>query len=388
MATTFLNGDYSRVVPIVSSFFEIKDMQLNVREDYVEFLVADAEIKETFPAFLNALGKIEMSATAKRSKYFSRSMPTLMSEIRFPVNDRSIIISVFKISSRRDKVKRRRLPLPFIFFATAVIFVFFDGLFRSSGEFARTYVSDPALMATVYTMSLMGILGIHELGHMIALKHYNIKASWPYFIPGIPGFIPTFGAMITQRSNMINRNVMFDVGIAGPVAGLVITIIVSVYGSSISALISDSQYHRLSEENRLVSFNSSLLMMGTLYLTGKVVENTILVMSPVLFAAWIGFALTALNLVPSWQLDGGHLARAALGERWHKIVTYAGIAVLFLLGFFPMAILVLFFSLRMPANVPLDDVSPLSKKRKVLFIVALGIAVICAPIPRSILPWA
>ncbi len=386
MATTFLNSDFSRVVPIVSSFFKIKDMQLNFREDHAEFLVSDAEIKETFPAFLNELSKIGMVATAKRSKYFSRLMPTLLSEIRFPVNDRSIIISVFKINPR-SKTKRR-LPLPFIFFVATVIFVFFDGLSRSGGEFAKTYVSDPVLMAAVYTMSLMGILGIHELGHMIALKHYSVKASWPYFIPGVPGFIPTFGALITQRSNMINRNIMFDVGIAGPVAGLIVTIIVSIYGSSISTLIPDSEYHRLSAENRLLSFNESLLMMGTLYITGKVVESTVLVMSPVLFAAWLGFALTSVNLVPAWQLDGGHLARAALGERWHKIVTYAGILALFVLGFFPMAILVLILSLRMPGNLPLDDVSPLSRKRKVLFIVALGIAVVAAPIPTSILPWA
>src|ERR671939_577674 len=319
-------------------------MQLNVREDYVEFLVANAEMKKTFPASLNALGKIEMSATAKRSKYFSRLMPTLMSEIRFPVNDRSIIISVLKISSRREKVKRRRLPLPFIFFATAVIFVFFDGLFRSSGEFARTYVSDPALMATVYTMSLMGILVIHELGHMIALKHYNIKASWPYFIPGIPGLIPTFGALITQQSRMPTKNVMFDVGIAGPIAGLMITIIVSIYGSALSTLIPVEEYMRLSEQNQLFAFHTGLLMMVTLHIAGKVVENTVLVMSPLLFAAWIGFALTAVNLVPAWQLDGGHLARAMFGEHWHRIITYAGIGVLFLMRFWPMAILVLLLS--------------------------------------------
>jgi len=361
-------------------------MQLNVREDYIEFLVADAEIKETFPSFLKELCTIGMIATAKRSKYFSRLIPTLLSEIRFPVSDTSIIISVFK-KNQTAKAKRR-FPLPFIFFATTVIFVFYDGFFRSGGIFAKTYVSDPFLMAAIYTLSLMGILGVHELGHMIALKHYGIRASWPYFIPGVPGFIPTFGALITQQSNMTNRNVMFDVGIAGPVAGLIITIIVSIYGSSISALISDNEYLRLSDENQLLSFNSSLLMMGTLYLTGKVVEKMVVVMSPVFFAAWIGFALTSINLIPAWQLDGGHLARAALGQHWHKIVTYAGIAVLFVLGFFPMAILVLVLSLRTPANVPLDDVSPLSKKRKVLFFVALGIVAVAVPIPTSILPWA
>jgi membrane-associated protease RseP (regulator of RpoE activity) len=223
---------------------------------------------------------------------------------------------------------------------------------------------------------------------MIALKHYNIKASWPYFIPGIPGFIPTFGALITQQSNMPNRNVMFDVGIAGPIAGLIITIIVSIYGSAISTLIPLEDYQRLSDEDMLFSFDTGLLMIATLHMTNKVVDNMVLVMSPLLFAAWIGFALTAINLVPAWQLDGGHLARAMFGERWHRIITYAGIGALFLMRFWPMAILVLILSQRIPSNVPLDDVTPLSQKRKMLFFIAIGLVIVIAPIPSSILPWA
>jgi hypothetical protein len=76
------------------------------------------------------------------------------------------------------------------------------------------------------------------------------------------------------------------------------------------------------------------------------------------------------------------------GEHWHKIITYAGIGVLFLMRFWPMAILVLLFSQRIPSNTPLDDVTPLSRKRKILFFIALGLAVVSAPIPSSILPWA
>ena len=386
MATTFLNSDYSRVIPIVSSFFTLKDTQLNVREDYIEFLVADSDIRDKFPILIRELSKIGMVPTARRQKYFSRLMPALSSTIKLDIKD-SIVITVFKIPKQKIRAKRQ-VPLNLIFFVVAVTFVFYDGLMRSDSIFAKTYVSDPILLAGAYTMSLMGILGIHELGHMIVLKHYNIKASWPYFIPGVPGFIPTFGALITQQSNMPNKNVMFDVGIAGPVAGLIITVIVSIYGSTISTLIPVEDYQRLSEENRLFSFNTGLLMIATLHMTDKVVENTVLVMSPLLFAAWIGFALTSINLVPAWQLDGGHLARAMFGERWHRIITYAGIGALFIMGFWPMAILVLILSQRIPSNVPLDDVTSLSPRRKLLFFVTLGIAIVTAPIPSSILPWA
>ena len=386
MATTFLNGDYSRVVPIVSSFFTLKDTQLNVRENYIEFLIADAEIKDKFPILIKELGKNGMVATARKQKYFSRLMPALSSAVRLQIED-GIVITVFKEAPNRKSITKRKLPLALIFFLIAVTFVFYDGFLRSGTTFAKTYVSDPALLAIAYTMSLMGILGIHELGHIIALRHYNIKASWPYFIPGVPGFIPTFGALITQQSNMPTKNVMFDVGIAGPIAGLIITIIVSIYGSSISTLIPVEEYSRLSEENMLFSFNTGLLMLATIHMTGKVVEDTVLVMSPLLFAAWIGFALTSMNLVPAWQLDGGHLARATLGERWHKIVTYAGIGALLLMRFWPMAILVLLLSQKIPSNAPLDDVTPLSRKRKMLFFIALGICAVTAPIPSSILPW-
>jgi membrane-associated protease RseP (regulator of RpoE activity) len=181
---------------------------------------------------------------------------------------------------------------------------------------------------------------------------------------------------------------MFDVGIAGPIAGLIITIIVSIYGSAISTLIPLEDYQRLSDEDMLFSFDTGLLMIATLHMTDKVVDNMVLVMSPLLFAAWIGFALTFINLVPAWQLDGGHLARAMFGERWHRIITYAGIGALFLMRFWPMAILVLILSQRIPSNVPLDDVTPLSQKRKILFFITIGLAIVIAPIPSSILPWA
>jgi membrane-associated protease RseP (regulator of RpoE activity) len=187
---------------------------------------------------------------------------------------------------------------------------------------------------------------------------------------------------------MTNRNVMFDVGIAGPIAGLIVTIIVSIYGSSISTLITVQEAERLFGENQLgpLPFGESLLMIGTVHLTGMAVEGTVLVMSPVLFAAWLGFLITFLNLLPAWQLDGGHLARSALGVRWHKVLTYASIAILFALRFYPMALLVLFFSMRAPESAPLDDVTPLSARRKALFFVALGIAIACAPIPASLMP--
>lgn len=386
MATSFLNGDFSRVLPIVSSHFTVKDFQRNAEDDYVEFLIAESEVKDKFTPMLKELGGVGMIATAKRSKYASRLMPTL-SSMRFSV-DNGVVLTVWRMPKQKPRSKLWK-SLPTILFIVAVSLVFVDGIFRSDSPLARAQLQDPILLAAIYTVSLIGILGIHELGHILANRKYGIKASWPYFIPGIPGILPTFGALIVLRSNMTNRNVMFDVGIAGPIAGLIVTVIVSIYGSSISTMITMAEADRLFEENQLSSllYGESALMIATVHLTGMAQEGTVLVMSPVLFAAWLGFLITFLNLLPAWQLDGGHLARSALGVRWHKILTYASIAILFALRFYPMALLVLFFSMRAPESAPLDDVTKLSAKRKALFFVALGLAVVCAPIPSSIAPW-
>jgi membrane-associated protease RseP (regulator of RpoE activity) len=365
----------------MSSFYTIKDFRRNVREDYVEFLIDDADIKGTFQTFLKELAKMDMIATAKRSSYASQLMPTLAST-RFSVDD-GIVLTIYKMDKQKPRSKFWRV-VPLILFIVTVAFVFVDGYVRSGSDFATTYVQDPALVAAAYTMSLMGILGIHELGHMIANKHYGLRASWPYFLPGIPGFTPTFGALIALRGNMTNRNVMFDVGIAGPIAGLIIAVIVSIYGSTISVMIPIDEYQRMSGDNQLFTMDASVLMMATLYLTGSAVQGMVLIMSPVLFAAWLGFLITFLNLMPAWQLDGGHIARSALGPRWHKILTYVSIGILFALGFYPIALLVLFFSMRSPESMPLDDVTPLSSKRKALFFVALGLAMMTAPIPSHL----
>jgi membrane-associated protease RseP (regulator of RpoE activity) len=384
---TFLNGDYSRVAPIVSSFYKIVDMQRHPREDAVRFLISESSIHETFPKLVKELEKIGMIATAKRAKYESRLMPTLSSSTLSVEN--AVVVTVSKLMRTRPRNKYL-IYLPALLFAATLMVVFADGIFRADSEFARAFIRDPVLLAAVYTMSLIGILGVHEMGHLIASRWHGIKTSWPYFIPFIPGigFIPTLGALIVTRANMTNRNVLFDVGISGPIAGLIVTMIVSVYGSYTSVLLTAEEAQDLIEDARLVPFQwgSSLLMMAGHYIAGNGEANgddAVLVMSPVLFAAWVGFLITFLNLMPAAQLDGGHVVRSTLGVRWHRILTYSSVGVLVGLQFYVMAFFVLLIAARAPESTPLDDVSPLSKKRKALFWVAMALAVLCAPIPNQ-----
>jgi Zn-dependent protease len=374
-----LGGDLSRAAPVVSSFFAVKAHQKGAYGDTVEFLIQDSEVSGKFPAFLKELAGMGMIATAKRGRYVSRLMPTLSSTATF-VQD-GIIVTVGKMPQQQPS--KRRLPIPIILFAATVAAVFIDGIYRSGSGFAQQFIQDPLMMAVIYTISLLGILGVHEMGHMIAAKKHGLRVSWPFFIPGFPGVWPTFGAMIKMKNSMTSRNVLFDVGISGPIAGLIITVVVSIYGSSISVLIPADQAQPLLDDNQLMPMRSSILMMLTMYSTGTASQDTVLVMSPVLFAAWIGFLITFLNLLPAWQLDGGHVTRAALGVRWHRILTYSSVGVLTGLGFYPMAFLVLLLSMRAPESTPLDDVTPLSKGRKALFAVAIALAVVTAPLPAS-----
>jgi len=239
----------------------------------------------------------------------------------------------------------------------------------------------------LYAFSLIGILGVHESGHLFAAKKHKIRTTWPYFIPGVPVFgIPTFGALIQSRGLTINRDILFDVAIAGPIAGLVIAIIVCIFGAYTSPEISNELADELFSESQLMKMNMPILMSVSLDLFDKGGSDKEIIMSPILFAAWLGFLITFLNLLPAWQLDGGHMARALFGKKWHQIATYASMGVLALLGYWFMALFILILSTRSRDAKPLDDISPLTKNRKKLFVVVVILGILCAPLPSGILP--
>jgi len=295
---------------------------------------------------------------------------------------------MFIIISRFESPATKKTWIPRVLFAATITTVMIDGYYRAISTNSIVKVGDPLTIAILYTISLMGILGIHELGHIIAAKKHRLRVSWPYFIPGIPviGFIPTFGAIIKSRGLIINRNILFDIGISGPITGLIIAVIVSTYGAYVSPLVQSSVAEELSAKSGLSEIHSSILMDSTIVLMGKHLPDKDLIMSPVLLAAWFGFLLTFLNLLPAWQLDGGHIARATFRLKLHKILTFVSVGVLASLKYFSMAFLVLIFSMRSPDVKPLDDISPLSRKRRWMFVLVMILAFLCAPLPFSILP--
>jgi membrane-associated protease RseP (regulator of RpoE activity) len=265
-----------------------------------------------------------------------------------------------------------------------------DGFVRTENANSIVEIGNPLEMAGIYTLALLGILGIHESGHLIAAKAHRLKTTWPYFIPGLPIIgIPTFGAFIQSRGLTINREILFDVAIAGPIAGLIIAVIVSIFAAYTAPILEVDVAQELYEDSRLIKWDlgEPLLMTASLTLFGKGGDGHEVLMTPLLFAAWIGFLITFLNLLPAWQLDGGHMARTLLSPKFHRYATYGSMGILVLLDFWLMAILILIMSSRNPSATPLDDISPLTKNRKLAYLGIVITSIFCAPLPSGLLPW-
>jgi len=364
-----MSDSQEEVISLVNSLFEVNDFTKTLYS--LEFKIGDQDFKMKF-------------------EELARKMENMNYVCKLEKMDDGKYIIVQKFPQKKQRKWLGSSWIPRILFAVVVSFVLIDGFVRTNMANSIINIGNPIEIAGIYTLSLLGILGIHESGHLIAAKAHRLKTSWPYFIPGLPVIgIPTFGAFIQSKGLTINREILFDVAIAGPIAGLIIAVIVSMYGAYTAPILEESVAQGLFEESRLMEWElgEPILMKASLALFGKGGNGQEVLMTPLLFAAWIGFLITFVNLLPAWQLDGGHLARTLLGSKLHRYATYGSMFILVLLGFWPMAIFILLLSARNPGANPLDDISPLSKNRKLAYVGVLGLAVLCAPIPSGFLPW-
>ena len=356
------------VISLVNSMFQVSDY--NKTEFSLEFKIEDIDFKSKFESLARKLEN--MSYVCKLEK----------------MEERGLYVIIQKFSPKKQRKWMSTAWTPRILFAIVISFVMIDGYYRTSGTNSIVEIGDPLEMAAIYTLSLLGILGVHELGHIIAAKIHGLKTTWPYFIPGLPIIgIPTFGAFIQSKGLTINREILFDVAIAGPIAGLAIAVIVSIYGAYTAPVLDSEIAAGLFEGSKLIEWDlgEPLLMTASLALFGKGGAGHEVIMTPVMFAAWIGFLITFLNLLPAWQLDGGHMARTLFGAKLHKYATYGSMAILVLLNYWLMALLILFMSSRNPGATPLDDISPLSKNRKLAYLGIIVLAILCAPLPSGFL---
>lgn len=233
-----------------------------------------------------------------------------------------------------------------------------------------------------FSFSLLTILLFHEFGHYIASRKHGVNVTLPYFIP-FPSMIGTAGAVIRIKSPFMNRRQLFDVGAAGPLAGIFIAIPIAIWGLSEPVFVSE-----LIDKSELINLGEPLLFSFIARLVEpSPPEGYIAVINPVAFAAWVGFLVTMLNLLPIGQLDGGHIMYAMFGKNQAKISLVIFLALVVLsfwwLGWvFWAFLLFLLFRGKHPPTV-LDEI-PLDNKRMAIGYLCIVIFILCfMPIPFS-----
>jgi membrane-associated protease RseP (regulator of RpoE activity) len=222
-----------------------------------------------------------------------------------------------------------------------------------------------------YSLTLLAILLAHEFGHWFACAYYRIDASLPFFIPA-PTLVGTMGAFIRLRSPIRSRHQLFDMGIAGPLAGFVFVLPALGIGLALSKVVPGISAHGE------LNFGTPLILRLAEAAVFPGVAMQDIYLHPVARAAWVGMLATALNLLPIGQLDGGHIVYAAFGEK-HKLISIVAILILVPLGFlwWPWWLWALLFLLLGRRHFAVYDSEPLTPERRRLLLVALIVLVLC-----------
>ncbi len=295
-----------------------------------------------------------------------------------------------KNPSSTEPLTRPVLAIALLFvtlLTTTLVGVTFAGVSISSNT-KNLFQPAVLLQGLPYALALMTILGIHELGHYLAARFYKIRSTLPYFIP-VPFFLGTFGAFIQMRSPVPNRRALFDVSIAGPLAGFVVTLPLLMWGLAHSTVVPLSTKPGMLNPNALnPNYSILLALLSKLALGTQLTATKAIDLHPVALAGFLGLVVTALNLMPVGQLDGGHIVHAMFGLRWS--VAIGQIARLLLLGLslvqpdlWLWAIIV--FLMPISDQPALNDVTELDNRRDFWGLLALALLVmIILPAPKFI----
>ncbi len=300
---------------------------------------------------------------------------------------------IFILNGRVDPQPRSWVPNLLLFLATLVSVLIvgtqiaLNELIHNQPELLEPLLSNfwgELWRGAPYAISILLILGAHELGHYFAARYHKIAVTLPYFIPApLISLLGTFGAFIQIREPMRNRKVLLDIGVAGPLAGLVFCIPILLIG------LATSQTGPISVGGQ-VEGNSILYALSKILVFGQFLPNGEMdvYVNQLAWAGWTGLLVTALNLIPIGQLDGGHILYALIGERAQKLY-YPLIGGVFLLVLFAsdmwlfwLILLVLFGRLY---AMPLDTITRLDSRRRWVGLFALFIFCITfVPVPFTV----
>ncbi len=233
-----------------------------------------------------------------------------------------------------------------------------------------------------FTLALISILFVHEMGHFIASRRRRIITSWPYFIPA-PNIIGTFGAIIKSKSPFWNRRDLIEVGASGPVAGWIVAVFWLAYGLSQSTVV-PAQAFGPGEMAFSMDGESILMKVLTLNFIGQAPPGYFYQLTEAAFAGWVGLLVTAINLLPIGQLDGGHILYGLTRRRQH-ILGKIAMGGLVILGFqssvwWVFAVFGLIFGVNHPPTI--DDTRPPSRASMTMAVAAIVIMFLSfTPVP-------
>lgn len=240
--------------------------------------------------------------------------------------------------------------------------------------FIATIASTSLMVSPLYSACVMAILTAHEFGHYFAARFHRVPATLPFFIPA-PLIFGTMGAVIRMSPLIPNRRALFDIAAAGPLAGIALAIPISFIG------MLGSERVLVPEDSMGIQFGDPLLFQAfDRLLFGAPQEGTVLLINDIAFAGWVGLFVTALNLLPIGQLDGGHISYAVFSRRsvtlaWVAFLVLGTISVLSNLQYLVLLVLLLFMGIRHPPT--LHDTMSLGRSRRRVALLLFGVFVLC-----------
>jgi len=258
-------------------------------------------------------------------------------------------------------------------------------------EHGMDVLNNPELILSgvSFMASLMCILTFHEFGHYFAGRKHKADVSLPYFIPApYPVTIfGTLGAFIKSKTPFKNRTELFDVGVAGPLAGFIPAVLILTYGLATAGF---EPSPTVAGEGAYVVFGDSLILILLQNLVSPPIpEGYHILLNPFIYAGWVGLFVTMMNLLPMGQLDGGHIIYALVGKKIHKYIANIVLVILLALGFvwtgwiFWAALVTFIIKVKHPPTM--NDVTPLDRRRKIIGWIAVGIFILTfVPMPFKV----